>query len=49
MIYAVMKATMDMLGLRGGRMRLPLLDLKEEDRKELERIVFEVLKLERID
>ncbi|MBS7634577.1 dihydrodipicolinate synthase family protein [Candidatus Bathyarchaeota archaeon] len=48
MIYAVMKATMDMLGLKGGRMRLPLLDLKEEDRKELEKIVFEKLGLEKV-
>ncbi|MEM2849975.1 MAG: dihydrodipicolinate synthase family protein, partial [Candidatus Bathyarchaeia archaeon] len=48
MIYAVMKATMDMLGLRGGRMRLPLLDLKKEDRKELERVVFELLRLEKV-
>jgi len=30
----VLKATMDMLGLKGGLMRLPLLDLKEEDKKE---------------
>jgi 4-hydroxy-tetrahydrodipicolinate synthase len=45
MIYAVMKATMDMLGLKGGHMRLPLLDLKEEDKKELARIIFENLGL----
>lgn len=48
MIYAVMKATMDMLGLKGGHMRLPLLDLKEEDKKELEKIVFENLRLEKV-
>mgnify|MGYP000518803278 FL=1 len=48
MIYGVLKATMDMLGLRGGHMRLPLLDLKEEDKRELERIVFEKLGLSRI-
>jgi len=48
MIYAVMKSTMDMLGLKGGRMRLPLLDLKEEDKKELEKIVFEKLRLNKI-
>jgi len=48
MIYSVLKATMDMLGLRGGRMRLSLLDLKEEDKRELERIVFEKLGLSRI-
>jgi len=36
---------MDMLGLKGGHMRLPLLDLKDEDKKDLERIVFEKLGL----
>lgn len=34
-----------MLGLKGGHMRLPLLDLKDEDKKDLERIVFEKLGL----
>ena len=48
MIYGVMKATMDMLGLTGGHMRLPLLDLEDEDKKELEKIVFERLKLAKI-
>jgi 4-hydroxy-tetrahydrodipicolinate synthase len=48
MVFAVMKATMDMLGLRGGSMRLPLLNLKEEDKRELEKIVFDVLRLEKI-
>jgi 4-hydroxy-tetrahydrodipicolinate synthase len=48
MIYAVMKSTMDMLGLKGEHMRLPLLDLKEEDKKELEKIVFEKLGLTKI-
>ncbi|MEM2588070.1 MAG: dihydrodipicolinate synthase family protein [Candidatus Bathyarchaeia archaeon] len=48
MVYAVMKATMDMLGLRGGHMRLPLLDLKEEDKRELEKIVFEKLGLKKM-
>lgn len=48
MIFAVMKATMDMLGLRGGSMRLPLLNLREEDKRELEKIVFDVLRLEKI-
>ena len=48
MIFAVMKATMDILGLRGGSMRLPLLNLKEEDKRELEKIVFDVLRLEKI-
>jgi len=48
MIYGVMKSTIDMLGLKGGRMRLPLLDLKEEDEKELEKIVFEKLDLSKV-
>ncbi|MEM4522268.1 MAG: dihydrodipicolinate synthase family protein [Nitrososphaeria archaeon] len=48
MIYAVMKTTMDMLGLKGGHMRLPLLDLKEEDKRELEKIVFEKLGLTKV-
>jgi 4-hydroxy-tetrahydrodipicolinate synthase len=48
MIYTVMKSTMDMLGLKGGHMRLPLLDLKDEDKKELEKIVFEKLELTKI-
>jgi dihydrodipicolinate synthase/N-acetylneuraminate lyase len=48
MVYPVMKSTMDMLGLKGGHMRLPLLDPKEEDKKELEKLVFEKLKLEKI-
>lgn len=45
MIYAIMKSTMDILGLKGGYMRLPLLNLKEEDKKELEKLLFEILKL----
>ncbi|MEM2888963.1 MAG: dihydrodipicolinate synthase family protein [Candidatus Bathyarchaeia archaeon] len=48
MILGVIKATMDMLGLKGGHVRLPLLDLKEEDKKELEKIIFEKLKLTKI-
>ncbi|HDD34373.1 MAG: hypothetical protein DRK00_04730 [Thermoprotei archaeon] len=48
MIYAVMKATMDLLGLRGGSMRLPLLNLREEDKEELKRIIFEKLGLEKL-
>ncbi|MCS7112431.1 MAG: dihydrodipicolinate synthase family protein [Nitrososphaerota archaeon] len=47
MVYAVIKAAMDIIGLRGGRVRLPLLDLKREDRKHLERILFEDLFLEK--
>ena len=41
MIYGVYKATMDMLGLAGGYMRLPMLNLKDEDKEELEKIIFE--------
>jgi 4-hydroxy-tetrahydrodipicolinate synthase len=48
MIYAVIKSAMDMLGLHGGHMRLPLLDLKDEDKKELEKLVFEKLKLKKV-
>jgi hypothetical protein len=48
MIYGVFKATMDMLGLNGGHMRLPLQDLKNEDKVELNRIVFDVLNLEKV-
>jgi len=48
MIYGVEKATMDMLGLHGGHVRLPLLDLKDEDKAELENIVFEELQLKKV-
>jgi 4-hydroxy-tetrahydrodipicolinate synthase len=48
MIYGVMKATMDMLGLTGGHVRLPLLDLKQKDKKELEKLIFERLKLTKV-
>jgi len=34
---------MDLVGLKGGCMRLPIVDLKEEDKKELEKILFEKL------
>ncbi|MFB0522372.1 MAG: dihydrodipicolinate synthase family protein [Candidatus Bathyarchaeia archaeon] len=48
MIYGVYKATMDMLGLVGGHMRLPLLDIKDQDKKELEKIIFEKWKLTKV-
>jgi len=48
MVYPVMKATMDMLGLYGGSMRLPLVNLRDEDRRELEDIVFNKLGLKKI-
>ncbi|MCP8322278.1 MAG: dihydrodipicolinate synthase family protein [archaeon] len=41
MIYGVIKAAMDILGLHGGHMRLPLLDISDEDKKKLEKIIFE--------
>ncbi|RLE47310.1 MAG: hypothetical protein DRJ31_09040 [Candidatus Methanomethylicota archaeon] len=48
LVYSVMKATMDMLGLHGGSMRLPLVNLKEEDVKALEDVVFNKLGLKKI-
>lgn len=48
MVYGVMKSTMDMLGLRGGPVRLPLLDIGDEDKRELEKIVLEQLSLKKI-
>ncbi len=35
MIYAVMKASMDIVGLRGGEVRLPLVGLNKEEKDEL--------------
>jgi 4-hydroxy-tetrahydrodipicolinate synthase len=48
MFLAVNKAIMDIMGLSGGHMRLPLLDLTEEDKKELEKVIFDELKLEKV-
>lgn len=48
MVYSVMKQTMDILGLHGGDVRLPLTNIKNEDKKELEEIVFEKLGLRKI-
>jgi len=48
MMFGVMKAAMDILGLKGGHMRLPLLDISEEDRKELEKILLEKLELKKV-
>jgi len=48
MIYGVIKAAMDIIGLRGGSVRLPLINISDEDKKELEKILFEVFKLEKI-
>jgi len=49
MYIAVAKATMDMLGLCGGSMRLPLIDMKDEDKRDLEKIVFEKMGLEKVN
>lgn len=48
MTFGVMKAAMNILGLKGGYMRLPMLDIKEEDRNELEKILLEKLELKKI-
>jgi 4-hydroxy-tetrahydrodipicolinate synthase len=48
MAFPVMKAAMDILGLTGGKMRLPILNLKDEDRKELENILFDEMGLQKI-
>ncbi|MEM2154212.1 MAG: dihydrodipicolinate synthase family protein [Nitrososphaeria archaeon] len=48
MMFGVMKAAMNILGLRGGYMRLPMLDIKEEDKRELEKILLEKLELKKI-
>ncbi len=48
MMYGVFKAAMDMLGLAGGHMRLPMLDIKDEDKKELKDIIFEKLNLKKV-
>jgi len=39
---------MDMLGLAGGYMRLPMLNIKDEDKKELEKILFEKWNLTKV-
>jgi len=48
LVFGISKAAMDIVGLRGGHMRLPMLDLKQEDKKELEKILFEKLELKKI-
>ncbi|MEM3693643.1 MAG: dihydrodipicolinate synthase family protein [Candidatus Bathyarchaeia archaeon] len=48
MIYGVIKAAMDILGLYGGTMRLPLLDISEEDKKELKKILINEMNLKEI-
>ena len=39
MQFAGMKAAMDMLGLRGGEVRLPLVGITDEEKSELESIL----------
>ena len=39
MQFAAMKAAMDMVGLRGGEVRLPLIGITNEDKSELESIL----------
>jgi dihydrodipicolinate synthase/N-acetylneuraminate lyase len=39
MQFAAMKAAMDMVGLRGGEVRLPLIGITEEEKSELESIL----------
>lgn len=39
---------MDMLGLHGGHVRLPLINISDEDKEELEKVVFEKLGLSKI-
>lgn len=44
MIYSVIKSCMDILGLHGGSVRLPLINLKDEDKEELKNIVSQIIK-----
>ncbi|MFI5449755.1 MAG: dihydrodipicolinate synthase family protein [Candidatus Bathyarchaeia archaeon] len=48
MVFGVDKAAMDIVGLTGGHMRLPLLDIGKEDKKELESILFDKLQLKKV-
>lgn len=45
---SVRKAAMEILGLKGGSMRLPLVNLRDEDRAELEEVLLNKLRLKRI-
>lgn len=49
MYIGVIKAAMDILGLKGGRIRCPLTDLQDEDVKRLEKILLEDVQLSKID
>ncbi len=48
MVYSVIKNSMNILGLRGGRMRLPLTDISKDDIEELKAILFNKLGLTKI-
>jgi 4-hydroxy-tetrahydrodipicolinate synthase len=48
MVYGVMKASMDFVGLHGEHMRLPLLDIGDEDKPELEKILAQKLGLRKV-
>ena len=45
---SVRKAAMNLLGLKGGYMRLPLVDLRDEDLRELSKVLFDVMGLSKI-
>ena len=47
-LTASFPSTMDMLGLHGGHVRLPLINISDEDKEELEKVVFEKLGLSKI-
>ena len=42
MQFAAMKAAMDMVGLRGGEVRLPLVGITKEEKSELKNILREM-------
>ncbi len=48
MIYSIIKAAMDILGLKGGSVRGPLINIDDNDKKELEKILFGKLNLQKI-
>ncbi len=45
---SIRKAAMDLVGLKGGNMRLPLVNLKEEDKAELSKVLFDMLGVKRV-
>jgi len=49
MVYAVIKAAMNILGYKGGHVRLPLIDIRDEDVKRLEKILIEHMELKPIE